>query len=102
MLFGELPSTIPRMMVGDKVIRLVNSYKFVGIIFTSVERDIFAAHYVKKASKARTVANTTFGAKTMIGCLPSYEGIRLYNARIDPHLTFGSEVCLDVVLDHLK
>ncbi|KAJ7467919.1 hypothetical protein FB451DRAFT_1177583 [Mycena latifolia] len=55
-----------------------------------------------KASKARTVTNTTFGAKTTIGCLPPYEGIRLYNARIDLHLTFGSEVCLDVVPDHLK
>ncbi|KAJ7453433.1 hypothetical protein FB451DRAFT_1519751 [Mycena latifolia] len=92
MLFGELPSTIPLMVVGDKSIRFVDSYKFVGIIFTSVECDIFVAYYVKKASKARIVVNTTFGAKTMIGCLSPYEGIRLYNARIKPHLIFGSEV----------
>ncbi|KAJ7098806.1 hypothetical protein B0H15DRAFT_920477 [Mycena belliarum] len=81
---------------------LVKSYKFVGIIFTSVHRDIFSAHYAKKASKARAVANTTFAAKTMIGCLPPYEGVRMYMSRIDPHLTFGCEVCLDVVGAHLK
>ncbi|KAJ7505652.1 hypothetical protein B0H11DRAFT_1707739, partial [Mycena galericulata] len=28
-------------------------------------------------------------------------GIWLYMARIDPHLSFGSEVCLDVVSAHL-
>ncbi|KAJ7482008.1 hypothetical protein FB451DRAFT_974399, partial [Mycena latifolia] len=92
MLFGELPTTIPRMMVGDKPIHLVKSYKFVGIIFTSINRDIFATHYTKKASKARAVANTTFAAKSMIGCLPPFDGIRMYDARIDPHLTFGCEL----------
>ncbi|KAJ7839102.1 hypothetical protein B0H13DRAFT_1513857, partial [Mycena leptocephala] len=102
MLFGELPPIIPRMLIGDAVIKLVKKYKFVGVIFTSVDYDIFAAHYTKKASKARAVANTTFSAKAMIGCLPPYEGIRMYMARIDPHLTFGCEVCLDVVSRHLE
>ncbi|KAJ6541993.1 hypothetical protein DFH09DRAFT_1393210 [Mycena vulgaris] len=55
-----------------------------------------------EASKARAVANTTFASKTMIGCLPPFEGIRMYMARSDPHLTFGCEVCLDVVVAHLK
>ncbi|KAJ7035027.1 hypothetical protein C8F04DRAFT_1221292 [Mycena alexandri] len=79
MLFGELPRTLP----------LVKKYKFVGLIFTSVSGDIFAAHYSKKASKARAVANTMFAAKSMID-------IRLYMARMDPHLTFGCEISLDV------
>ncbi|KAJ7436781.1 hypothetical protein B0H11DRAFT_1754302 [Mycena galericulata] len=102
MIFGELPLIIPRMMVGIKPIKLVKEYKFVGVIFTSVTADIFSAHYSKKASKGRAVANTTFAAKSMIGCLPVYEGIRLYMARIDPHLTFGCEVCIDVVAGHLE
>ncbi|KAF7342021.1 RNA-directed DNA polymerase from mobile element jockey [Mycena venus] len=101
MLFGELPPNIPIMTVGETVIKLVKSYKFVGVLFTSTDRDIFAAHYAKKASKARAVANTTFAAKSMIGCLPPPEGIRLYMARINPHLTFGCKVCLDVVPSHL-
>ncbi|KAJ6518793.1 hypothetical protein C8R45DRAFT_801093, partial [Mycena sanguinolenta] len=102
MLFGELPRMIPVMLVGDSPIELVESYKYVGLIFTSVERDIFAAHYTKKASKARVVANTTFAIKSMIGCLPPAEGVQLYMARVDPHLTFGCEVGLDVVTAHLK
>ncbi|KAJ7748694.1 hypothetical protein B0H16DRAFT_1725506 [Mycena metata] len=102
MLFGELPRTLPVMKIGTAVIKLVKKYKFVGLIFTSVAGDIFAAHYSKKASKARAVANTTFAAKGMIGCLPPYEGIRLYTARMDPHLTFGCEVSLDVVTKHLE
>ncbi|KAF7374664.1 RNA-directed DNA polymerase from mobile element jockey [Mycena sanguinolenta] len=102
MLFGELPPTLPRITVGSTVIKFVKKYKFVGIIFTSVDRNIFALHYKKKASKARAVANTTFGAKSMIGTLPPYEGIRLYTARMDPHLTSGCEVCLDVDVSHLE
>ncbi|KAJ7144692.1 hypothetical protein C8R46DRAFT_823739, partial [Mycena filopes] len=102
MLFGELPRIVPTMRIGDAVIKLVKKYKFVGIIFTSTHNDIFATHYSKKASKARAVANMTFAAKAMIGCLPPYDGIRLYMARIDPHLTFGCEVCLDVTSSHLE
>ncbi|KAJ7165321.1 hypothetical protein C8R46DRAFT_841280, partial [Mycena filopes] len=101
MLFGQLPRVLPRMVIGDAVIELVKKYKFVGVIFTSVDCDIFAAHYTKKASKARAVANTTFAAKAIIGCLPPYDGVRLYMARMDPHLTFGCEVSLDVVRKHL-
>ncbi|KAJ6482319.1 hypothetical protein C8R47DRAFT_920944, partial [Mycena vitilis] len=96
MLFGELPRVMPIMRVGEWIIKFVKKYKFVGIIFTSVDDDIFSAHYTQKASKARAVANTTFAAKTMIGCLPVPEGTRLQTGRLDPHLTFGCEICLDV------
>ncbi|KAJ7103278.1 hypothetical protein B0H15DRAFT_811721, partial [Mycena belliarum] len=37
-----------------------------------------------------------------IGCLPPYEGIRMYVARVDPHPIFGCEVCLDVVPSQLN
>ncbi|KAJ7692955.1 hypothetical protein B0H16DRAFT_1652559, partial [Mycena metata] len=103
------------MVIGNAVLKLVKQYKFVGIIFSSVDYDIFSAHYAKKSSKARAVANTTFAAKASIGCLPPYEGIRMYMARIDPHLTFGHqtfdtsgcqadgcEVCLDVIKHNLQ
>ncbi|KAJ7288689.1 hypothetical protein C8J57DRAFT_1047082, partial [Mycena rebaudengoi] len=36
-----------------------------------------------------------------IGCLLPADGIRLYMARVDPHLTFGCEVCLDTEADNL-
>jgi hypothetical protein len=31
----------------------------------------------------------------MIGALPPREGLQLYEARVDPHLTSGCEVVLD-------
>jgi hypothetical protein len=101
MLFGDLPPLIPIMTVGETVIKLVKSYKFVGVLFTFIDSNIFAAHYSKKASKAPAVDNAMFAAKSMIGCLPPPEGIWLHRARIDPHLTFGCEVGLDVFLSHL-
>ncbi|THU95036.1 hypothetical protein K435DRAFT_966617 [Dendrothele bispora CBS 962.96] len=70
----------------------------VRVWLTSTERYIFKKQYLVKASKARNVARATFAAQPMIGSLPPKEGIRLYMARIDPHLTFGSEVVLDVDL----
>ncbi|KAJ7355809.1 hypothetical protein DFH08DRAFT_912647 [Mycena albidolilacea] len=82
MIFGEIPRVIPVMRVGDAVILLVKQY--------NTSRDIFSAHYAKKASKARAVANMTFA------------GIQLYMARIDPHLTFGCEVALDVTDTHVS
>ncbi|KAJ7334702.1 hypothetical protein DFH08DRAFT_291484 [Mycena albidolilacea] len=59
-IFGEIPRHVPIMRVGGTLISLVNQYKFVGVLFTSISRDIFSTHYAKKASKARAVANMTF------------------------------------------
>ncbi|KAJ7277261.1 hypothetical protein C8J57DRAFT_956045, partial [Mycena rebaudengoi] len=70
------------LFVAGNAIELVKTYKFVGVIFTSTERNIFTEHYLTKVSKARNsdVANATFAAKTNIGCLPPADGIRLYMA----------------------
>ncbi|KAJ7143116.1 hypothetical protein C8R43DRAFT_823347, partial [Mycena crocata] len=101
MIFGALPHVLPQLLVGDRPVELVKKYKFVGVWFTSVTRDIFSAHYTTKASKAQNVANATFGTKTNLGTLPPLEGIRLYMARVDPHLIFGCEIMLDVVASEL-
>lgn len=102
MIFGELPRYLPLMFVDTTPIELVDHYKYVGITFTSIERNIFLRHYHIKASKARNVANATFASESMIGSLPPYEGLRLYMARVDPHLIFGCEVALDVDNDLLE
>ncbi|KAJ7830870.1 hypothetical protein B0H14DRAFT_3464430 [Mycena olivaceomarginata] len=83
MIFGPIPRHIPTMCVGDTIITLVKQYKF-------------------KASKARAVANMTFAVKDCVGCLPPPQGIQLYMAQIDPHLTFGCEVALDVTDTHVS
>lgn len=102
MLFGPFPDTICELRVGVETIELVDEYKYVGVIFKSTRRSIFANHYEVKATKARNVANVSFAVESMIGYIPPFEGKRLYMARIDPHLTFGCEVIPDVDRSLLK
>src|SRR6202044_3681248 len=48
------------------------------------------------ASKACRVACACFALNSFIGTLPPKEGRQLYMARVDPMLTIGCEVVLDV------
>ncbi|KZP22953.1 hypothetical protein FIBSPDRAFT_696257, partial [Athelia psychrophila] len=56
----------------------------------------FARHYARKEKSARSIANVTFSVESFVGTLPPFQGKRLFNARVDPHLTAGCEVALDV------
>jgi hypothetical protein len=47
-------------------------------------------------TKAHRVACTSFALDAFIGVLPPKEGKMLYMARVDPILTYGCEVVLDV------
>jgi hypothetical protein len=85
-----------RLTISGEPVELVEEFKYVGIHFTSTARNIFAVHYHIKALKARNVVNATFAMETIVGCLPPREGVQLYMARVDPLLTFGCEVALDV------
>ncbi|KAJ7079606.1 hypothetical protein B0H15DRAFT_858420 [Mycena belliarum] len=38
----------------------------------------------------------------MVGWVPPYKGTHMYMARVDPHLIFGREVCLDVFPSRLS
>ncbi|THV00867.1 hypothetical protein K435DRAFT_559516, partial [Dendrothele bispora CBS 962.96] len=62
----------------------------------STSKCIFEKHYIDKASKARSVAQATFAVSPMVGSIPPKDGIQLYMARIDPHLTFGCKIAIDV------
>ncbi|KAJ7461967.1 hypothetical protein FB451DRAFT_1180972 [Mycena latifolia] len=48
------------------------------------------------ASKARSVSYATFSVGSFVGTLPPREGLLLYKAHVDPHLTLGCKVVLDV------
>jgi hypothetical protein len=102
MLFGPLPRVIPTIYVGAHPITLVHEYKYVGVWYTSVTGHILSKHYSVKASKARSVAFTAFTLESIVGVLPPREGLILYKARVDPHLTAGCEVVLDVDLSLLS
>ncbi|KAK1223603.1 hypothetical protein PQX77_013532 [Marasmius sp. AFHP31] len=84
-------------MAGN-VLKLVKEYKYVGILFTSVQRDIFERCYSEKARKARASACGIFGTDRLVGRrrLPPTITRNLYTALVDRHLIFGSEVIVDV------
>ena len=84
------------LLIGQESIERVSSYKYVGVWFSSTTRDIFAKHYDEKASKACRVACASFALDDFIGSLAPTEGKLLYMARVEPVLTFASEVVLDV------
>lgn len=96
MVFGAPPRVLPPLTVDGKLLELVALYKFIGIIFQSTTSDIFDAQYEERAAKALKVGNVLFSVEKHIGSLAPTYGYKLYMAQIDPHLTFGSEVCLDV------
>ena len=96
MLFGRAPTRLGGLSVGNVAIERVAAYKYVGVWFSSTSRDIFSKHYVEKSSKACRVACASFALDDFIGTLAPTEGKCLYMARVDPILTFASEIVLDV------
>ncbi|KAJ7693856.1 hypothetical protein B0H17DRAFT_1132242 [Mycena rosella] len=56
------PVVLPVLRIGEDIVEFLPKFKYIGMWFTSTHRNMFAAHYAEKASKARKVANTTFGA----------------------------------------
>ena len=96
MIFGPIPSVLPTLSVGDECLEFVDEFKYIGVTFKSTHRFVFAPHYVKKASKAQNMVFATFAVESMVGTLPPREGLQLYKSRIDPHLTFASEVAIDI------
>ncbi|KAK6997531.1 hypothetical protein R3P38DRAFT_3219760 [Favolaschia claudopus] len=65
-------------------IKVVDSleFKYVGIRFTSIQSNVFAAHYAVKSSKARAIGNAAFALKHRIGSLPVREGLVLPRHRL--------------------
>ena len=96
MIMGLGVTAGQRLCVRGEPIELVSEYKYVGVWFTLMARDIFTQHYHEKASKACRVACASFALDSFMGALPPKEGKMLYMARVDPILTFGCEVVLDI------
>ena len=96
MIFGPVPSVLPTLSVGDECLEFIDEFKYVGVTLKSMHWFVFVPHYVKKASKAHNMVFATFAVESMVGILPPREGLQLYKSRVDPHLTFASEVMIDV------
>ncbi|KAF8879476.1 hypothetical protein BD779DRAFT_1649417, partial [Infundibulicybe gibba] len=96
MIFGPLPPVRPLFWFGGTEVKVTGRQTYVGLTLCSTTRNIFAEHYSNKASKTRAIGNTILGLESMIGTLPPWEGKKLYMSLMDPHLTHGCEIALDV------
>lgn len=95
MMFA-LADYVPSLHVGGKPLTHVTEYVYVGIAFSSKGTNIFAPQYSQKAIKARRITSATLGLESHVGVIPPMEGRKLYMACVDPHLTFGAELIVDV------
>ncbi|KLO05044.1 hypothetical protein SCHPADRAFT_839832 [Schizopora paradoxa] len=93
---------LPIITLAGTPLSWVSTYTYVGVTFSNIGKNIFAKHYDEKSRKARCVAGATLGLESYIGVVPPKQGKQLYMARIDPHLTFGCEVVIDVQNSGLK
>lgn len=101
LVFGPLPTIMPIFRLGEETVRVVDETAYVGLLFKSTTADVFQAHYAKKASSAEKVMHAIFGLERHLRDIPPEVGRALYMAQVDPILTSGCEVMLDVCPQHL-
>ncbi|KAL0058100.1 hypothetical protein AAF712_015241 [Marasmius tenuissimus] len=88
----------PYFHLDGRYLQRVDHYAYVGIDFHSTDRRLsfFTPHYEARAQKAASASAATFAVQDRIGPLPVKEARMLFMARVDPHLTFGCEVIIDI------
>ncbi|TFK81360.1 hypothetical protein K466DRAFT_578591 [Polyporus arcularius HHB13444] len=95
-LYGPVPDPPPVLTLQRKPLVWVESAVYTGVTVTSTARNIFKLHYVAKEKAARKVANGALALSQFIGPIPPSIALRMFHALVEPHLTYGCEVCLDV------
>ncbi|KAK7678891.1 hypothetical protein QCA50_018031 [Cerrena zonata] len=94
MAFGSISHKEDLILyIGDTPMLWTIEYTFIGVTFTCTHRNIFKRHYSTKQNKAAHVVRAALAAEGYTGPLPILEGLLLYLARVDPHLTFGLLGC---------
>lgn len=97
-----LPFSPSPFHINGQVIRVVTEYTFIGVNFCSDRQRPSELHCMKKARTARSVANITFCLESHVGRITPKEGVKLYTARIDPHLTHAADVFPDATPAYLR
>ncbi|KAJ7181923.1 hypothetical protein C8R46DRAFT_885180, partial [Mycena filopes] len=103
-LYGARPTgnVLPTFQLGSGCITLVKKACYLGVWLEMGTKYIWREQYKVKSRKARTIANVILGLDRFVGTLPAWDARTLYMARIDPYLTAGCDVCLDVDNKGLK
>jgi hypothetical protein len=101
-IFSARQKSYPSFHMGRKTIAHVQKASYLGVWFETGTKNIWKEQYKVKAKKAIEIGNALLGLDRFVGSLPVWETRTLYMARVDPHLTSGCDVCLDVNFKSLK
>ncbi|KAJ6541346.1 hypothetical protein B0H19DRAFT_868193, partial [Mycena capillaripes] len=101
-IFGPRQKAYPAFNLGGETIKQVQKACYLGIWVETGTKNIWREHYKVKAKKATIVANVILGLDRFVGHLPAWDARTLYMARVDPYLTSGCDICLDVNSKSLK
>jgi hypothetical protein len=101
-ILGPIPNTLPAFKFGNAEVAVEERQTYIGLTFLSTNRNIFKEHYDTKAGKAKKIGNMILATQSVIGKLPPWELRKLYMALMDPHLTHGAEISLDINLPLLE
>ncbi|KAJ7101519.1 hypothetical protein B0H15DRAFT_919803 [Mycena belliarum] len=100
--FGLRQKDMPNFHLAGHPISFVKTACYLGVWFEMGAKFIWREQYKVKAKKARVIANVILGLDRFIGNIPAWDARTLYMARVDPYLTAGCDVCLDVDRKSLK
>lgn len=92
----------PPIMLGEHEMQEVKSFQYVGIHMSTDTKDMFQNQYKHAASKATTAMNACLAVDRIVDGLPVWEARTLYMARVDPYLSSGADVSLDITVANLK
>ena len=95
-IFGPIPWPPPVLFLQGRPLAFVHTATYTGITLTTTARDIFQEHYAQKERAARKVANGALALEQFVGPIPPVIGIQLFRSLVEPHLTYGCEVTLDI------
>ncbi len=96
MVFGVIPDVLPTLYLQGKLIEWVDEHKYLGSTFSSRKGGLFASMYAAKATTARKTANVTLRLQKHFGDLPPAQALTIYKSRISAHLTYASEIAIDL------
>ena len=91
-----LPNTLPSFKFGNAEVAVEEHQTYIGLTILSTSRNIFKAHYDIKAGKAKNIGNMILATQSVIRKLPPWELRKLYIALMDPQLTHGAEISIDI------
>jgi hypothetical protein len=94
---NKRPRTEENFYLGGQPIKEVTQFQYVGIHFQTNSKEMFNEQYHVNEEKARRTANMCLALDHIVGDMPVWDARTLYMAHVDPYLTAGCEVSLDVM-----